>query len=741
MTLGSSNDNWLTLSSAGSIAGGASITVATGSEVNLTGTLSGSGSLTDNASGSGFLKVAGTNSSFSGSVTLNSGLLYVGATSHALGSGTLALDGGTILNAVAGTATLANPFTVSGTPTIANGNSLTFSGAGTLSQAATLTVSNNASTITLSGGVSGPGAITENGAGGTFVLSGTNTYIGATTISAGTLQVGAANSIPSTSDVTDNATVDLDDHSDTIGALSGTGTVTSSAAGAVTLTVGTPFRRRRRILGRDPGRQRHRDLCQDRHGHGNPFRRQHLHRRHHGNRRHAFHQRRQQPRRAQAGPPGSIMLNGGTLQATATFTLNSNRGIALGPTSGSGGGTIDVTSGNTLTYGGILANNGGTGSLTMTDTGIQPAGQQHLAAARRSSAIGTLQIGNGGITGSLGSGSVTDNAAVVYDLSSNVAVSNAISGAGALTLTSTAGNVSQSAAITVPTLTVSVATGITLTNASNTDSSFSAINTTSGNISLTDAANLSVVGITQSSSGSVTVSVTGGSNALTVSGTVTGGGGSVTLQAAGNVTVAASQTVNSGTGALTLFADSGAAGAGTLAINGNVYGSNITLRDAGQNIAATATVGNASGTPTVNNSYITGLDEPNAVAFDASGNLYVTNSVSNNGADNGTVSEYSSSGALINASYIPATDGLNHPYGMAFDSSGNLYVANSEGTTVSKFSSSGSLINSTYISGLSDPSFLAFDSSGNLYVANLGSGTVSEQIQLVKGTGINAFLY
>ena len=71
-----------------------------------------------------------------------------------------------------------------------------------------------------------------------MTLSGANTYTGATTISSGTLLVGAANAISSTSDVTDNATLDLNGFSDTIGALAGSGTVTSSAAGAVTLTVG-----------------------------------------------------------------------------------------------------------------------------------------------------------------------------------------------------------------------------------------------------------------------------------------------------------------------------------------------------------------------------------------------------------------------------------------------------------------------------------------------------------------------
>src|SRR5262249_54082345 len=69
--------------------------------------------------------------------------------------------------------------------------------------------------------------------------------------------------------------------------------------------------------------------------------------------------------------PGQLAINGGTLQTTASFTLDIHRGIALGPASGSGGGTIDVVGDRTtLTYDGILADNGGgTGSLTKAGSG------------------------------------------------------------------------------------------------------------------------------------------------------------------------------------------------------------------------------------------------------------------------------------------------------------------------------------------------------------------------------------
>jgi len=68
--------------------------------------------------------------------------------------------------------------------------------------------------------------------------------------------------------------------------------------------------------------------------------------------------------------PGNLVINGGVLLATDTFTLSANRGIALGPESGSGSGTISVNSTFTLTYEGIIADNGsGNGALVKTGGG------------------------------------------------------------------------------------------------------------------------------------------------------------------------------------------------------------------------------------------------------------------------------------------------------------------------------------------------------------------------------------
>ena len=127
--------------------------------------------------------------------------------------------------------------------------------------------------------------------------------------------------------------------------------------------------------------------------------------------------------------PGSIVINGGTLQATATFALNSNRGIALGPTSGSGGGAIDVTGANTLTYAGIVANNGSSaGTLTKTDTGTLVLGGPDTFTGLTTISAGTLKLGNASALTS--ASSVTDNA--ILDLGGFSDSVDALNGSGAV---------------------------------------------------------------------------------------------------------------------------------------------------------------------------------------------------------------------------------------------------------------------------------------------------------------------
>lgn len=68
--------------------------------------------------------------------------------------------------------------------------------------------------------------------------------------------------------------------------------------------------------------------------------------------------------------PGHLVINGGALLATANFTLNANRGVALGPDAGAGAGTISVSDAATLTYAGVIADNsGGSGRLIKRGAG------------------------------------------------------------------------------------------------------------------------------------------------------------------------------------------------------------------------------------------------------------------------------------------------------------------------------------------------------------------------------------
>ena len=67
-------------------------------------------------------------------------------------------------------------------------------------------------------------------------------------------------------------------------------------------------------------------------------------------------------------------------------------------------------------------------------------------------------------------------------------------------------------------------------------------------------------------------------------------------------------------------------------------------------------------------------------------------------------------------------DGLSSPVGMAYDASGNLYVANWSGGTVLKFAPGGQ--RSVFAEGLSGPSGLALSPTGDIYVASYSEDLV-----------------
>lgn len=110
---------------------------------------------------------------------------------------------------------------------------------------ATVTVTPT-SADTFAGSLVGPLGLTVLGpiTGGPapFILTGTtNSYSGVTSVTSGaTLQLGADSVLPSSTTLLDLATVDLDDHAQTVAALTGDGTVINSGTHAPTLTVDDP---------------------------------------------------------------------------------------------------------------------------------------------------------------------------------------------------------------------------------------------------------------------------------------------------------------------------------------------------------------------------------------------------------------------------------------------------------------------------------------------------------------------
>src|SRR5208283_3001483 len=164
---------------------------------------------------------------------------------------------------------------------------------------------------------------------------------------------------------------------------------------------------------------------------------------------------------------------------------------------------------------------------------------------------------------------------------------------------------------------------------------------------------------------------------------VTSGNGPVTLQATGGVTVGSGLTINSGTAVLSLAADVNADGAGddgtgTLSVGARVglYGASIALRGADVSIDSTANVGSAANQPPNSNFVSAGLNTPLGLAFDSSGNLYVANYKGN------TISKVTPDGTV--STLIDASGGLSEPVGLTFDSSGALYISNGDNSTITK---------------------------------------------------------
>lgn len=100
-----------------------------------------------------------------------------------------------------------------------------------------------------------------------------------------------------------------------------------------------------------------------------------------------------------------------------------------------------------------------------------------------------------------------------------------------------------------------------------------------------------------------------------------------------------------------------------------------------------------------------GLSSPVGMAYDASGNLYVANWSA------GTVLRFAANGRRS-----VFADGLSGPSGLAISPAGDIYVASYNEDLVWRFTPGGE--RSVFVRGLATPAGLSFDARGRLLIAN-----------------------
>jgi streptogramin lyase len=136
---------------------------------------------------------------------------------------------------------------------------------------------------------------------------------------------------------------------------------------------------------------------------------------------------------------------------------------------------------------------------------------------------------------------------------------------------------------------------------------------------------------------------------------------------------------------------------------------------------------------------IGGLRGPQDIVIGPDGHIYVSNSWASDGTGNDVLRFDVNTGAPLpapgkdGATFVTSgLGGLSSPRGLAFDSDGNLYVANHDTSEVIRFKgpssvSPGALIDVFVTAGSGDlfrPRAITFGPDGNLYVADMGNDQV-----------------
>jgi subtilisin-like proprotein convertase family protein len=120
----------------------------------------------------------------------------------------------------------------------------------------------------------------------------------------------------------------------------------------------------------------------------------------------------------------------------------------------------------------------------------------------------------------------------------------------------------------------------------------------------------------------------------------------------------------------------------------------------------------------------TGLNVPYGIAFDSAGNLYVANCL-NDAGSGGYITEITPGG--VQSTFASQAD----PKGMAFDKAGNLYVTDYHTGNIYKYTPAG--VQSLFAMVPNGCQALAFDSAGNLYVNTTYGGGTETIVKITPG--------
>ncbi|MFZ5677586.1 MAG: autotransporter-associated beta strand repeat-containing protein [Pseudomonadota bacterium] len=378
------------------------------------GDISGSGSLVQK--GPGVLTLTGS-ATHTGGTTITAGTLRIGD-----GGTTGAISGG-ILNDSAlvfdrsDEITYADEISGSGSVTQQGAGTLILTGentymGGTTISTGTLQIGNGGATGSITGDVDNDGTLAFNRSddldfagivfgtgklvkkgGGTLTLTGANTYTGATKIEDGTLKLGSGGSLAETTDVdvAAGAVFDLDGHTQTVGAITGAGEIKLGADGDLMVNFAS---KDATFAGTISG--------------GGSL--------------------------VKTGLYSKLILTGDNTYTGGTTIEEGILQVGNGATGSISGDIVNNAllffgRNDAMTYDGDISGTGemrnyGTGVLTLTGT-LSHLGGTEIAA-------GTLKVGNGGTTGSI-SGDIVNGSRLAFDRSDAITYEDEISGKGSLT--------------------------------------------------------------------------------------------------------------------------------------------------------------------------------------------------------------------------------------------------------------------------------------------------------------------